>query len=257
VQAIVQEMGTRQACNRLTGCTLPTRLGLLGPEASPAIQALYLRTKGDALGRIKLVEAVALTGDPEAARFFLTVLKTDRMPPARVEAAFGRARLGHKKHIGTLKEYAASLKPKHHQPILLAIGFALARLGDPTGVPMIERNFELPGPDSIRWDPLRPGIRAARMLRLQSLAPKLAVLTQVRDPYIRRDAVTALGQMGYKGAFPQLIDRLDDEMPFVRRAALTALKQLTGFRYKETSDQWQRWWQQQKRADNPSPKADE
>ena len=229
-------------CNRLNGCSLATELGKLGPQASAEIQALFLRTKGDALGRIKLVEAVALTSDRKAGPFLLNVLETGRLPPARVEAAFGLARLGQKEHLPRIKQHADSLAAQTHRPILLAIGFALARLGDASGVPMIEELFVLPPKNAKRWDPLRPGIRAAGLLRLHSLAPKLAKLTRVPDPYIRRDSIAALAQMRSQVVFPELIQCLEDDMPFVRREALQALKQLTGFRYKETPDQWKRWW---------------
>jgi HEAT repeat protein len=242
VTHIIRTMGGRQQCNRLTGCNLAQELGRLGPTASTAIQTVYRKTKGDAHGRIQLINAVSRTGDRNAGNFLMDVLRSDRLPPSRVEALYGIARLGLKVHLQSLVNLADTLDSKRDQGVLLALGYALDRLGSPRGKPMIEKHFVLPPLDSRRWDQLQPGIYAAGILRLTALRPQLEVLIKRSDPFTRRDAVTALGRMRDRAAIKPLIECLQDDMPSVRREALNALQQITGFRHKESYDEWKRWW---------------
>jgi HEAT repeat protein len=242
VTRVIRTMGGRQQCNRLTGCNLAQELGRLGPSASAAIQAVYRKTKGGAHGRIQLISAVSRTGDENAGNFLMDVLRSDRLPPARVEAAYGIARLGLKAHLQSLVDLADTLDPQRDQGVLLALGYALDRLGSALGRPMIEKHFVLPPPDSRRWDQLQPGIYAAGILRLTTLRPQLEILLKRSDPFTRRDAVTALGRMRDRAAVRPLIECLRDDMPSVRREALKALQQITGYRHKESYDEWMRWW---------------
>ena len=160
---------------------------------------------------------------------------------ARIEAALSLGRLRLKKHLGSLRSIAVELDPKTQRGPLLAVGYALARLGDEMGPKLLDQHLVVPE-KTLRWDILRPGVYAAGKLRMKPLRKRVELLSKRADPYTRREAVIALKRMRDQRAIPVIMERLKDRVPGVRREALTALRSLTGYKYKESYSEWQQWW---------------
>ena len=219
-------------------------LAALGAPATQAVRKLYDESSGDAFWRTRLVEALGRSGDTSLGPWLARILGADPLSVSRVEAAFAMGRLGLHGEVAGLKALAASADPERDRPVLLAVGYALARLGDPAGKPLITQHLVIPEDGSLRWDRIRPGIVAAGELRMGELRPRLEAAAAKADPFVRREAIRALAKLRDRAAIPALIDRLEDPLPGVRGEALAALRSLTGFRYKETAEQWRRWWNQ-------------
>ena len=221
-------------------------LAALGPGAAPHIRALFQKTELTPLktryARIKLIEAIGLSGDKGSAAFLMDVLTNNSLSPLRVEAAHALGQLRLRGLRKSLKELVGKLDPEHRRAEILAIGYTLARFGDPDGRKLLDIHFVVPKTDIMRWDIVKPAIRAAGALRLKNLRSRVEDAAKRGDPYTRFEAVRALGLIRDRGAIPVLIGSLRDKRPGVRSEALKSLRSLTGYRHKYTYEQWHRWW---------------
>ncbi len=241
VRAIVLERGERTKCNDVNGCPMVGTLISLGPGAAAAVEDAYKSSKGDGHWRFRLLEVLGRLRNRASGRFLLDVLERDKYPKARAEAALALARLGDRAHLTALKAAAANLNDPAWQPSLLATAYALASLGDENGRTLIEKHLIVPDGEYRRWDKLRPGVYAAGQLRMKKLRERLEAILVRADPFVRREAAKALGAMRDRAAIPALVEGLKDRVPGVRKEALQSLKTLTGFRHKESYEQWTRW----------------
>lgn len=255
VRRIAMERGKRPQCNDLTGCPMVGTLIALGPNAAAAVEDAYQTSKGDGHWRFRLLEVVGRLRQKRSGPFLLGVLRTDRYPKARAEAALALARVGDRKNLPALQTIAAGLTAEAFRPALLATGYAMAALGDKAGRALIEKHLVVPEGEYRRWDKLRPGVFAAGQLRMKGLRPRLEAIMKRADPFVRREAARALGAMRDRGALPALVQVLKDPVPGVRNEALRSLKALTGFRHKSTHEQWSRWLAEQESAEKKRAKA--
>ena len=242
VRAIAREGADRFKCNDLTGCPMLNTLLALGREAAPAVADAYATSTGDGFWRLQLIDVVGRMGNPDSVEFLVHVLTSDKHIPARTQAALALARLRPLERKEELAGAALAMTSPTMQPVVLALGYALAVMGDPRGRPLIEEHLVVPEGQTYRWDKLRPGVYAAGQLRMVHLRGRIEEISRRADPFVRREAVGALSAMRDRAAVPALIERLGDEIPGVRDAAQLALVTLTGFRHKTTADQWRRWW---------------
>ena len=218
----------------------------LGRKAAPALERAYRESRGDGFWRLRLLEALGRLRERAASPFLMRVLVEDRLPPARVEAALALARIKDKSVRGDLRTLSARLDAEAHLPVLLAVGYALAVLGDGLGRALIVEHLVVPEGKTLRWDRLRPGVFAVGQLRLKDLRGRVETIMQRADPFVRREAARALGALRDRASIPVLVEQLRDPVPEVRDEALRSLKALTGFRHKETYEQWSRWLAQER-----------
>jgi HEAT repeat protein len=163
----------------------------------------------------------------------------------RVQAFLSLGKQGNPQIRTKLEPLVAKFHPQKHQAELLAIGFAIAALGDKAlGESIIRKHFVLP-PIPVnyrRWDLLRPGVYAIGQLRMKEFRGQIEDLSARADPFVRREAVKALSSLRDKAAIPAITARLDDTIPGVRTAAVKGLQTLTGLYNNRTPAQWRRWW---------------
>ena len=231
-----------------------TTLVTMGREAAPAVMAVFGRTRGDDHWRLRLLEVLGRLRHPAVPPFLLKVGKSDPLQPMRAQAFLSLARHGNPKLIDQLKTIRSRFHPQKHQPELLALGYAIAALGDrETGEKILRDHFILPPTPTKfrRWDRLRPGVYAIGQLRMRDLRPALEDIADRADPFVRREAIKSLSALRDRAALPAIALRLDDDVPGVRMAAVNALQTLTGYYNLKTPQQWRRWWRtEQKRGDS-------
>jgi hypothetical protein len=214
----------------------------LGPKACSTIHEIYQASSSDKHWRFRLIEAISRSKSSQAGKLLGNILANDKLSAAKIEAALGIGRLRAKGQLPIVLAAAEQLNPEQHRGPLLAVGYALARLGREQGLKIIVDNLVVPK-ESYRWDQLRPGVYAAGKLKLRALRPRIEQIAERADPFVRREAVIALERMRDRKAIPALIKGLKDRVPGVRNAAQHALVALTGFRHKHGYEQWHRWWQ--------------
>ena len=250
VRDLIRAGKVRQQCNDLTGCPMIKQLTALGHDACKAIYTVYQSAKSDKFWRFRLIEAISRIGGKDAGPLLAQILVEDKFAAAKIEAALGIGRLRAKKQRAVLMAAAEQFKPQGQRGALLAVGYALARIGEERGRTIIDTHLVVPK-QTVRWDILRPGVYAANMLRMKSLQPRIEEISARADPFVRREAVIALKNMRDVKAVPSLIQRLQDKVPGVRHAAQDALVALTGYRHKRGFKQWQQWWQQKHNKKKP------
>ncbi|MBT9554936.1 MAG: HEAT repeat domain-containing protein [Myxococcales bacterium] len=258
VRDILAREGTRSVCNDLNGCAMVNTLVALGPSAAPAIADAYRLSAGDKFWRFRLLEALGRIGAPESGSFLEGVLLHDDHAVARAEAALALGRGRFATSLASLRSVAAR-SPLPETEVLLAIGYAMTRLGDDlAGRTLIEAHLAAPTPvepapgerQAVRWDRLRPGLFAAGELRLKKALPVLARAAREADPFTRREAIVALPKLRDRAAIPTLIDALGDPVPRLRDEALAGLRSLTGFRNRSRPDDWRAWWEGERKGAN-------
>ena len=248
VSVLVKRMGNKTKCNDLNGCPLVNALVSMGADAAPAIQSVFGKTRGDDHWRLRLLEALGRMRHPEIPGFLKRVAKSATLQPMRVQALLSLARQGDKDLRKDIESLKSQFHPEKHRAELLAIGFAVAALGDKeTGKKLIRKHFIVPPVPTQyrRWDLLRPGVYAIGQLRMNEYLPQLEDISERADPFVRREAVRALSALRNKKSIPALVKRLDDEVPGVRMAAVRALQTLTGLYNNKAPNQWRRWWRRE------------
>ena len=243
VKAVITREGQHALCNDLNGCNMVASLVALGRDAAPAVQRAFRQSAGDAYWRLMMLNTLGRLNHPDSGAFLAEVLTADAAKEAvRIQAALALGKLKSRAHHELLTGLSHSLSPVNDLPVLLAVAYALALLGDTAGVALIERHLVVPEGKVLRWDRFRPGITAVGKLRLAGLRARVEAFSRRADPFVRRECAQALGDLRMRESIPALIELLRDQVPGVREAAQRALESITGFKHKTGADQWDRWW---------------
>ena len=245
VRRVVEKYGSRTKCNDLNGCPMVNTLVSMGADAAPAIAKVYGRTRGDDHWRLRLLESLGRMRHAQIPPFLLQVARSDNLQPMRVQALISLGKQGDPQLMTAIRGLKSRFHPEKHRAELLAIGFAIAALGDrKEGVDLIRKHFVVPAVplQYRRWDLLRPGVYAIGQLRVGEFRLQLEDISERADPFVRREAVEALAALRDRQAIPAIVARLNDEVPGIRKAAVRSLQTLTGLYNKKVPQQWRRWW---------------
>jgi hypothetical protein len=124
-------------------------------------------------------------------------------------------------------------------------GRVLERLRDGKGVVYTEAlAAAIPQLDNARKRQVREAL-AERLTRMR--VETLGSYLKDSDAEIRRGAALAVAMKDAKGLVPNLIPLLGDQDELVWRAALLALRELTGQNIGDKQQDWQDWWNRQKK----------
>jgi HEAT repeat protein len=160
----------------------------------------------------------------ERAAGLLAPLASDPAPFVRWNAALAAGLLGGA-GARELLEAEAQVADEHANT-RFRVALAIGLLGDPAGLPVLERYVE---------DPYRIGehavVRAFAALALGLLGdpagiPALARLAEGADPVVRWHAAVSLGDIGHPDGLEALVALTADDVPFVRAHAAIGLAQV-------------------------------
>jgi HEAT repeat protein len=189
------------------------RLVALGSTDMAVVSEISLDDEADARQRWVAIRSLGkIRGD--RSRALLVQLLEDPMPAIRTAAAGAMSDFGDAGFVEKLNEKLAD-------PAVIvraAVAGALGRLGDSSSV-----------------KPLSDAIDHRRSF------------FRGRSLWVRRHYVEALGEMGYKQAYPVLLRALNDDDEAMVAAAIQALERIAGFDFSKgrTSDKekeaWRRW----------------
>lgn len=158
----------------------------------------------------------------ERAAKLLAPLASDPEPFVRWNSALVAGLLG----SGAALDFLEAASGDEHANTRLRVALALGVLGDPRGLPILDRYVE---------DPYKIGehsaVRAFAALALGIMGdpaaiPALARLAQDPDPVVRWHAAVALGDIGDSGGLDALVALTADPVPFVRAHAGIGLAQV-------------------------------
>jgi HEAT repeat protein len=243
VKALVRKEGSKQQCNDLVGCRMITTLTALGRNGAPAVEDAFASSSGDGHWRLSLLTALGRMGHPGSGPFLEEIARAEEPEAVRTAAVMALARLRPKAQRESLFLYSGTLDAQTDLPLLLALAYAVAAMGDERGNALIREHLVTPEAQKPHhFDRLRPGVIAVGRLRMQDMRDRIETIAQSGGPYMRREAAIALGRIRVLDAAPTLIHLLSDVVPGVRDEAQAALVALTGYKHKTRPEQWSRWW---------------
>jgi HEAT repeat protein len=251
IMAELEGLRSRQACNRVTGCSLLSGLMRHGAAlVEPARQMLARASATDGYWTIALTEALGQLGAPEAGAVLAPML-ADKRWEIQLAAARGLAYLGPKMDEAAL---LALRTAREKEPLddaaskvrAALIEHAIARSGrDPRPATAAREALLALFPPAEHGATPHPQLDAFTRLvgdaRLPEALPLVRVALQSRNRFVTATALDVAGALQDTGALPIVLALLDDPNPTLRKEAIRALQRITGSRQLIEADQWREW----------------
>jgi hypothetical protein len=267
IEAELEALMPRHACNRITGCSGVAGLMRHGAAlVEPARRALS--GKGtDGYWAIALIEALGQLDLTEGGAV-ISPLLADKRWEIQLAAARGLAYLGPK--MGDA-EVMALASTRRQEPLDNAasrvraalVEHALIRSGrDPLapgrkGSARESLLSHLPPavPEATPHPQLDAFVRLIGEARLPEGLPLVRVALHSRNRLVTATALDVAGSLQDTGAIPYALSLLDDPNPTLRKEAIRALQRITGSRQLDQADQWREWGNTHEVAPIPLPPA--
>jgi HEAT repeat protein len=238
-------MKKRKDCNRVMGCPASIELAGLGTATEAAIIQVLRKEKGaDGYWVIKCIDLLGQLGRQDSA-VFLSSLLDDKRTEVRTRAAVALGRLSAPSTKEAVESTFTRIKDGPDLGFKIALLYAIDRIG-PFSTQRRKDAAKLLPQDKAGLGKISPlhlitAAEVAKEWPIPEALGSLRILASHIGPFIRRQAIDALGRLKDTGAIPVLVGRLKDEVPSIRTASMRALRAITGNTGPKTEEAWEAW----------------
>jgi len=235
----MDELRDRFKCNDVSGCPVRDRILAWGPRSRTALEDVFRLSAPQAPYRLRVVEILADLGDTGAELFLLERTK-DKDDFIRAHALRGIANLELRAHLDRVRVTLHQTSPQNMPATHAAAAFAMAKLGDRTGLGSLIETVKPASQAATNPWALRFALDRCRDLRERACIPGFLAAADNPDYFARRAAMAGLRLFPDKSYVPKLIVCLRDPVVSLRRDAEDLLVSLTGTR-QPNEEAWTAW----------------